>query len=58
MLTDGKITFDVHLSLLSDEFVFFLLEYDISMNSHCFQQDDARPYTSNAILRVSRDLFG
>jgi hypothetical protein len=58
MLTDGSVTFDVHLSLLGENFVFIMVAYDIPMNSHCFQKDGARPYISNALIRVPRDVFG
>jgi hypothetical protein len=49
VFVDGTATSDVHLSLLIDDFAPFLMGYGIPMNSARFQQDGARPHTSNAV---------
>jgi hypothetical protein len=54
---DGTVTSDVYLSLLTDEFVLFLVIYGISMNSAQFQQDGAKPHIRNAVLRVLHKFF-
>jgi hypothetical protein len=54
---DGTFTSDVYLSLLSDEFVAFLMRYGIPMNSSWFQQDSDRLQTSSALLRCLHDFF-
>jgi hypothetical protein len=45
MFMDGTVTFDVYLSLLSEESVPFLTGKGIPMNSASFQEDGARPHT-------------
>jgi hypothetical protein len=52
------ITSDVHLSLLSDETVPFLLAHGNQINSAWFQQDGVRPRTNNAGLLLLHDVFG
>jgi hypothetical protein len=54
---DDTATSDVYLSLLSDEFVPFLMGYGISMNLAWCQQGGARPHTSNAVLGFLHDVF-
>jgi hypothetical protein len=48
---------DDYLSLLSDEFVHYLMGYDILTYSVWFQLDGARPHTSNALIRFLYDIF-
>jgi hypothetical protein len=51
---DGKVTCDVYLC---DGFISFLKGYGIPTNSALFQQDGARPHTTNAVLRFLCDVF-
>jgi hypothetical protein len=55
--TYGTVASGVYLNLLSDEFAPFLLGYGILMDSGWFQQDDARPHTSDAVLHLLHDVF-
>jgi hypothetical protein len=57
MVTLGvTVTIDVFFSLLCYEVASLLKLYGIQMNSAWFQQDDARPHTSNAVLHFLRDI--
>jgi hypothetical protein len=54
---DGKINSDVYLSLLSDEFVPFLMGYSVPMNSAWHQQDGATSHTDNTIHLFHEDVL-
>lgn len=57
MLTDGTVTCEVYLILLSDEFFPFLMGYRIPMNEAQFQLDGVRHHTRNAALCLLHDVF-
>jgi hypothetical protein len=54
---DGTITSGVYLSLLSDEFVPFLMGYGVPMNSAWYQQDGATSHTDNTVLLFHEDVL-
>lgn len=52
------VTSDVYISLLSDEFVSFLMGYGTPLILPGLKQDGVRFHTGNAVLRYLHDFFG
>jgi hypothetical protein len=50
MFTDGAVSSDVYLNLLSDEFISSLVGYGIPINRNWLQQNGAISHTSSPIL--------
>jgi hypothetical protein len=57
VFTDSKVTFDLYLYLMNDEFVPFLTECGIAIHSAWFQQDGARLRITTAVLCFLHDGF-
>jgi hypothetical protein len=58
MFIDGSVNSDVYHRLLRDEFIPFLMGYGSPVISALFQQNGARPHTSNAVHPSLHGVYG